>query len=271
MPWSLLEHGWTLEAVGLFALIVVVMMILVAVGQSMAKELTATLEATLVSRANLTTLSEALQSEDPSLHALLLNKFKATNATTQHHFRMVRDFCGYAFMQMTMLVGCSGIAAISLLLFARKGWTSDDSVPLLILFATTATAAGIFAALPRMFSMNDNIRSNVLAYARSMELCDRIQTFAYADPKSDPAIAAFLDRLDQELASSRTIAFAFDLSKAPGLSMLYADLATSLGISKTQRIQGTPDSPASIPTSLKSPEKPKHKKPEAKKKRPNQQ
>lgn len=241
------QNGWAaVEVAGLLVLVITANMVLVWFGLRMAAGLARELVAEVDASLSATCLSDALLRADSSLHSLLLEKFKDVNHRAMHHLTMVRDLGGYTFMQMVMLVATSGMAAISLFFLSRDGWASGK-VPLMILFATMATIAAIYAALPSVFKLSENIRSNVVAYVQLLQVSDELRSYAYLAGAggAEPA-QAFLTRIDKEVASARTIAFAFDLAKAPAMSVLYSEVANAIGTRRSAG-QAAPAAPPSAP------------------------
>lgn len=224
------QNGWgALEVAAILAVVLFVNMILVWFGLRMAAGLARELIAELNANLALTSLSEALGRADVSLQTLLLEKFKDVNHRALHHLAMVRNLAGYTFMQLVMCAATSGIAAVALFFLSRDGWATGK-MPLMILFASMATIAAIYAALPSVFKLSENIRSNVAAYVQLLQVSDELRSYAYLAGvgHAEPA-EAFLARIDKEAAAARTIAFAFDLAKAPAMSVLYSELANALG------------------------------------------
>ena len=135
------------------------------------------------------------------------------------------------------------MAAISLFFLSRDGW-ANGKAPLMILFATMATIAAIYAALPSAFKLSENIRSNVAAYVQLLQVSDELRSYAYlaGAARAEPA-QAFLARIDKEVASARTIAFVFDLAKTPAMSVLYTELANAIGSRRGAPAAPAPEAP----------------------------
>jgi hypothetical protein len=158
---------------------------------------------------------------------ILAAKFHDVNQRAKHHFTMVTELAVCMFMQAMMVSSMSGIAAVTLFLLSRDGWKADN-LALLILFAATATAAAIYAALAKIFRVTENFRANALAYMNVMQLGDQIRTYAYTgEAQGTEPIGTFLTRIDKSLAAYRTIAFNFDLAQAPAVSALLSELVTA--------------------------------------------
>jgi len=236
--WIWLE-GWGALEFGLLLLLAVACnLLLVRIGQRMAVSLTEQLKCEILG--NLETQRLSTNLKDETLQEVLLSKFKDVNRRALHHLIMVRDFAAYVFMQGSMLLITSGVAAVSLLFLSRKGWKDEGSVPLLIVFAATAVCAAIYAALPRLFSVNDNIRTNRLVYSQLLQLSDQLKSFAcVAGTENAESPARFLEKIDKALERSRTIEFAFDFSRAPSIGTIYSELTNAIGIRGTsQQDQG---------------------------------
>lgn len=174
------------------------------------------------------------------LDSILVIKFHDVNRRAKHHFMMFTRLAVYSFLQIVMVLALSGAAAIALFLLSREGWQKGD-LGLLILFAVTATAAALYASLPRIFRVNENFRANALAYTNILQLGDQIRTYAYTSdaPGAEPLLP-FLMRIDRSLAAYRTIAFNFDMTQAPAVSALLSNLVNA---AKERPDHGAPHAP----------------------------
>lgn len=209
------------EAAALIGLVVVLNVILRAIGDAIVGNMVGALLEEV--RANVEV--QSLGAADPALDAVLTAKFRDVNRRATHHLTVVRRLATLLFMQMIMVLTQSGFAAIALFFIARQGWSHQENLPLLIVFAVCATAAAVYGALPSAFQMTNNFRANILAYTQLLQLSDSIRTYAYtAGGAAQVPALEFLPQLDRALAANRTIAFAFDTSKLPAISALLSEL-----------------------------------------------
>jgi hypothetical protein len=223
--WRFWDKHWQfLEAAGLILAVALLNWLFRALGEATIRPMSQALSNEIEANLKVTTFGRT--NED--LNSILLAKFQVVNRRAQHHFMMVTKLAAYTFMQIIMVLAMSGPAAITLFLLSRKGWNSDDNLAELILFAVTTTAAALYAAVPRIFRVNENFRANALAYLNILQLGDQIRTYAYtSEAPGAESLLTFLTRIDQSLAAYRTVAFNFDLSQAPAISTLLSDLVSA--------------------------------------------
>jgi len=217
---------------GIAALFLIGSLVFKYAGEGMEADWSARLTAELNTRIR----NEGSISVSPGLNQLAVDRLReqlhSAHVEAQFHLDLVRRLYGLYFMQVSMFLLASALAAIALVFVSRDGWKQANDF-LLIAFSVLGTGAVVWGTLPGVFKMADNIDNNKNAYVQCLNIGDKICTYlrTYKAPvggaagaTADKAPEVFIAEMDDESNKARDIYLLFDISQSKSFNQITESL-----------------------------------------------
>lgn len=142
----------------------------------------------------------------------LLEQTEIAERRGEHHATLMRAYQIHYFGQLATAYWAGTLAAVLLVLIAKRGWDDiDDKVKGLFLGLTMSAA--FFGGFPSLTKAQQNVQDNKKAYIAYDNLCVEVRSYLVADDRPEVLPSAFVHEVDGKLQELNNVYFDLDESK----------------------------------------------------------
>jgi hypothetical protein len=171
------------------------------------------------------TLTFGPQLTDQNVKQRLQAQATTLSGRAEFHKAVMLYFISNYYSAILLAAICGGIAAATLVLVSKNGWTQAHPYAVAT-FLTASACATFFLAMPALFKQEENVSKNKLLYLKYVNLLHEMRTHALFNPLRQTNAAGstnFIAYVDGEMAKANDIAVAFDPTKFPTFKNIAAD------------------------------------------------